>query len=62
MTPQEQFVSLYKQMADLCKENGWGDPFSYARSKEIYATCVLGHTTITGIKCLRWCRRHQRKK
>jgi len=44
MTPQEQFVSLYKQMADLCKENGWGDPFSYARSKEIYATCVLGHT------------------
>jgi len=44
MTPQEQFVDLYKQMADLCDQNDWGDPFSYARAKEIYATCALGHT------------------
>jgi len=44
MTPEQQFKELYKQMWDLCQENGYGDPFSYARSKEIYATCVLGHT------------------
>ena len=30
-------------MADLCEQEGWGDPFSYARSKEIYAACVHGH-------------------
>lgn len=44
MTPEQKFIELYKQMADLCSQNGWGDPFSYARSKEIYAACVLGHT------------------
>ena len=31
-------------MAGLCREHGWGDPFSYARAKEIYAATVLGHT------------------
>lgn len=44
MSPQEKYVELYKEMAILCEEQDWGDPFSYARSKEIYATCALGHT------------------
>lgn len=44
MTPEEKFAKMYKEMADLCEENGWGDPFSYARAKEIYAACALGHT------------------
>ena len=44
MTPEQKYISLYKEMADLCDEQGWGDPFSYARSKEILATILLGHT------------------
>ena len=39
MSPEQKFQELYKQMWDLCQENDWGDPFSYARAKEIYATC-----------------------
>lgn len=30
-------------MYNLCSEQGWGDPFSYARSREIYMAGVLGH-------------------
>jgi hypothetical protein len=44
MTPEQKFAKLYKEMWDLCQENSWGDPFSYARAKEIYATCALGHS------------------
>tara|TARA_R110000765_G_scaffold406982_1_gene504088 strand:+ start:119 stop:619 length:501 start_codon:yes stop_codon:yes gene_type:complete len=40
---KHKYIKLYQEMADLCEECGWGDPFSYARSKEIYAACVLGH-------------------
>jgi hypothetical protein len=47
MTPQEEFFTLYKRMAELCEEQNWGDPFSYARSKEIYAACKLGHQVAT---------------
>ena len=43
MTPEQKFAKLYKEMWDLCQENNWGDPFSYARSKEIYAACIHGH-------------------
>jgi hypothetical protein len=43
-TPEENYRSLYKQLATLCEEQGWGDPFSYARSKEILAAIELGHT------------------
>ena len=39
----KRYMKLYKDMAKLCKDQGWGDPFSYARSKEIYATILLGH-------------------
>tara|TARA_Y100000310_G_C20345496_1_gene651819 strand:+ start:154 stop:699 length:546 start_codon:yes stop_codon:yes gene_type:complete len=42
--PQEQYKILFKQMQDLCTAQGWGDPFSYARSKEILAAIELGHT------------------
>ena len=44
MTPAQEYISLYKKMADLCEQQGWGDPFSYARSKEVLATILLGHT------------------
>lgn len=43
MTPEQEYRNLYERMAELCEEQGWGDPFSYARSKEIYAATVLGH-------------------
>jgi len=44
MTPEQEYINLYKAMADLCERQGWGDPFSYARAKEITATILLGHT------------------
>ena len=44
MTPEEEYQELYERMAKLCEEQSWGDPFSYARSKEIYAAIVLGHS------------------
>ena len=42
-TPEQEYRELYEKMAQLCDQQGWGDPFSYARSKEIYAATVLGH-------------------
>ena len=30
-------------MYELCQENDWGDPFSYARSREIHIAGTLGH-------------------
>lgn len=44
MNAGQEYRKLYERMAQLCEEQGWGDPFSYARSKEIYAATVLGHT------------------
>lgn len=43
MTAEMRFRKLYEEMFDLCVENGWGDPFSYARSKEIHMAGLLGH-------------------
>jgi len=43
MTPEQKFQELFEQMYDLCQENGWGDPFSYARSREIHLAGLLGH-------------------
>ena len=51
MSPEQEYRMLYERMAQLCDQQGWGDPFSYARSKEIYAATVLGHqvsTTLSG--------------
>ena len=36
-SPEKKFAELYEQMYKLCKDNKWGDPFSYARGKEIYS-------------------------
>jgi hypothetical protein len=42
-TPEQRYAELYKEMYDLCIEQGWGDPFSYAVSKEIFIANKLGH-------------------
>ena len=43
MSPKDEYRNLYKRMRKICDEQGWGDPFSYARSKEILAAIELGH-------------------
>lgn len=43
MTPVEEFQYLFERMYTLCQENGWGDPFSYARAREIHLAGILGH-------------------
>ena len=42
MTPEQKFQKLFEEMYTLCEENNWGDPFSYARSREIHMAGVLG--------------------
>jgi hypothetical protein len=51
MTPEKKFKKLYEDMFKLCLDNDWGDPFSYARSREIHIAGILGHkvsTTLSG--------------
>ena len=51
MNPEQHFKSLYEDMFHLCKKNDWGDPFSYARSREIHIAGTLGHkvsSTLSG--------------
>jgi len=43
MSPEEKYAQLFEEMSLLCEDQEWGDPFSYARSKEILAANVLGH-------------------
>ena len=43
LTPQQQYCHLFESMYALCREQGWGDPFSYARSREILMANRLGH-------------------
>lgn len=43
MTPEEKYKIGKKMMLEACDENGWGDPFSYARAKEIDIAIQLGH-------------------
>ena len=43
MTPEARYQALYEEMYALCENNGWGDPFSYARSREIHMAGILGH-------------------
>ena len=43
MNPEQEFQELYERMYLLCQENGWGDPFSYAKSREIHLAGLLGH-------------------
>ena len=42
-TPEKKFQRLFEEMYELCQEQGWGDPFSYARSREIHLAGILGH-------------------
>ena len=42
--PEQRYQQLFENMYKLCEEQGWGDPFSYARSREIHMAGVLGHT------------------
>lgn len=44
VTPEQKFQQLFEEMYSLCGEQGWGDPFSYARSREIHLAGLLGHT------------------
>ena len=43
MTPQQKFQQLFEEIYQLCEEQGWGDPFSYARAREIHLAGILGH-------------------
>lgn len=43
VTPEELFDWAFCLMNKICKANGWGDPNSYARGKEIRAAIALGH-------------------
>lgn len=43
LNPVQQFQLLFEAMYLLCFKQKWGDPFSYARSREIYMAGVLGH-------------------
>ena len=47
MSPEEKYKNLFSEMAKLCRTSGWGDPFSYARSKEIMTACELGHSMVS---------------
>lgn len=39
----KRFLELFKEMYQVCEEGGFGDPFSYARSREIVIAGLLGH-------------------
>jgi len=43
MTPAERYAAAFKELYTVCKEQDWGDPFSYARSREIHMAILLGH-------------------
>jgi len=38
------FAKCFTEMYNICKRNDWGDPFSYARSREIHMANTLNHT------------------
>ena len=39
----QNYKKAYESMYAICEANGWGDPFSYARSKEILMAGTLNH-------------------
>ena len=41
--PTEEFAMLFEKMYKLCDKQGWDDPFSYARSREIHIAGTLDH-------------------
>jgi len=42
-TPEQEYERLYLEIHKLCIENGWGDPSSFAVSREIFIANTLGH-------------------
>jgi len=44
LTPEQQYKQAFELLYTLCEDNNWGDPFSYARSREIHMATTLGHT------------------
>ena len=45
-TPEEarkKYEECFKGLYDVCIDQGWGDPFSYARSREIHMAIALDH-------------------
>ena len=42
-----EYCHLFERMFELCDEQGWGDPGSYARSREIYMAIKFGHQVAT---------------
>jgi hypothetical protein len=57
MTPEQKFQELFEEMYQLCEQQGWGDPFSYARSREIHLAGILGHKvadTYSGADAWEW--------
>ena len=40
---REKYLECFKGLYDVCIDQGWGDPFSYARSREIHMAIELGH-------------------
>lgn len=43
VTDEDKYRILFEEMYKICKKNNWGDPFSYARSREIHMASLLGH-------------------
>ena len=43
MTTEKKFEKGWNLMMAACKEGNYGDPFSYARSREILIAIKLGH-------------------
>jgi hypothetical protein len=42
-TPEQKYKFLFESLYELCEDENWGDPGSYARSREILMACLLGH-------------------
>jgi hypothetical protein len=51
LSPEVKYKIGFDLLGDTCEEAGWGDPFSYARSREIDMACTFGHqisSTLSG--------------
>lgn len=44
---EEKFLDGFELMVEACRDQGWGDPFSYNRAKEIYTSIALKHEVST---------------
>ena len=45
---REEYINKFNDLAKFAADNNLGDIFSYARSKEVLVTCILGHTVANG--------------